>query len=373
MRSNSVHYHDPHTGVAREAFPTRFRRAVGRAVACAVVLGAAWLAIAVIRGGEPAVRVLRSRDSPYNIVREYDILARWDSVERFPDIPKVVHQVWIGPLDRAMCKWMDTFREDFMRANPGWHYKLWNRELFEAVHGPMVLGRQYDMEPAVQAKADILRYEIIWREGGVYVDADSVWMGRPLDPVLEQARATGMFTVGHEPPGVQDDLYMNGVFGACACHPAMEHVIRNIQVRYAELALVEQMVFYKRVGPFFFSAALHGFNVTHFPMHLFAPGSWFFDKSDGGLDATVERRMAAARQEHPDAIMFQVGFNTHASPSTAATSCAAWAASVEPQLEAMARAVPPPPQLQCGAMDYRDATAAQRQFSPGSRSARLRH
>jgi hypothetical protein len=56
-----------------------------------------------------------------------------------------------------------------------------------------------DLETLNAAKADLLRHEFLWswREGGVYMDADSIWLNRSFDLLIDFAKETGMFAVYH--------------------------------------------------------------------------------------------------------------------------------------------------------------------------------
>ena len=73
--------------------------------------------------------------------------------------------------------WLDTWRKKYRSEYPGWDYKLWG----EAEVAEIKMRNQdlYDEERMYQCKADILRLEILWREGGVYIDADMVIVGSP--------------------------------------------------------------------------------------------------------------------------------------------------------------------------------------------------
>lgn len=82
-------------------------------------------------------------------------------------IPKIIHQVWLG--DSFPEKYI-KLRDEMMEINSNWEYRLWtdkevkvfglkNVELFNNIRN---LG----------AKSDILRYEILERIGGLYIDID---------------------------------------------------------------------------------------------------------------------------------------------------------------------------------------------------------
>ena len=82
-------------------------------------------------------------------------------------IPKIVHQIWIGPKKRPDI-WMDgvkKFAEKF-----GYEYKLWDDDAVSKL--TMINKTWYDKEPTYNGKSDILRYELLDQFGGVYIDAD---------------------------------------------------------------------------------------------------------------------------------------------------------------------------------------------------------
>ena len=68
--------------------------------------------------------------------------------------------------------------ETWPRNHPDWSYHVWTEETIDY---PLRNQAQYDAMKDFGGKADVLRYEILSRHGGVYVDADMVCL-RPLDP-----------------------------------------------------------------------------------------------------------------------------------------------------------------------------------------------
>lgn len=136
-------------------------------------------------------------------------------------IPKIVHQIWIGP---QMPAEYAQFRESFRRFNPGWELRLWtetdldnllmiNRRLFEAadVEAP---------NDAIRWRVDVARLEILHQFGGVYVDVDTVCL-KPLDPLC----AFRMFV----PESPNDPaLLTNAVMGAIPGHEFITALIRGL-------------------------------------------------------------------------------------------------------------------------------------------------
>jgi mannosyltransferase OCH1-like enzyme len=85
-------------------------------------------------------------------------------------IPQILHIVWIGPHDPPT-----RFIESWRDKNPDWPFQVWtNLQGWQNQHAIDVV-RQYS------AKADLIRYEILAKVGGIVVDADSEAL-RALEP-----------------------------------------------------------------------------------------------------------------------------------------------------------------------------------------------
>jgi hypothetical protein len=276
----------------------------------------------------------------YRNVTNPEILLRWAKLKRsktrFGAIPKIIHQVWIGNFSRAYCEWMDSFRLKYLNAHPNWEYKIWNLEIFENKYGRMINRDYYEIETVVASKADLLRYEILYREGGVYIDADSIWLERSLDPYLAAAKRTGLFLglhSGDETVSFQNyTLFANGVIGVSKRHPAMEHIIYAMGVNYADLRMRQMAPFFVTTGPFYFSYALQsvGFDITAVATNAFFPMGWHRDYGRFNLSTLI----AVTREQFPKSAMFQIGMNTqavrgyHAIQGDSLDACVPWAANI---------------------------------------------
>jgi hypothetical protein len=128
-------------------------------------------------------------------------------------IPKVLHWIWFGdkPLPAQHARWMETWR----RFHPGWDYQLWtdrNRPTFTNES-------QWLEADNFAAKADIARYEIICRFGGIYVDTD-IECVRSIEPLLDRVEAfavKGGVTMIESCP-----------IGATQGHPWMSEVVAKL-------------------------------------------------------------------------------------------------------------------------------------------------
>ena len=170
------------------------------------------------------------------------------------EIPPVLHRVLLPPLrdDGAVRR---NWRR-FARLHPQWDLRTWShisRESFPETYD--ALGRC--VSPAQQA--DLMRLEVLWREGGVYVDTDCEPV-RGLDPL----RSLECFF------GSEDgEHYSIAVIGAVPRHPAirayLDAVLDGDRVG-ADVPVNEA------TGPVFATAILRGRgDVTLLPPEAFYP------------------------------------------------------------------------------------------------------
>ena len=128
-------------------------------------------------------------------------------------IPKIIHQIWVGPHPRPKA-WMDTWRA----MHPDWLYVLWDNDA-------LMLKGYWQNEALLHNStnwhgiADVMRYEILYRFGGIYIDSDSECV-RPLDEALLENEAFCCYDNERARPG----LLANGFLGAVPHHKLMKHL-----------------------------------------------------------------------------------------------------------------------------------------------------
>lgn len=93
-------------------------------------------------------------------------------------IPKILHRIWVGPHKRP-TEWMDTWKE----KHPDWEFKTWDND---SVKGFI---KQKEIDDCINkglyhGAADIIRYEVLYKYGGVIAPADSICL-HPIDELLE--------------------------------------------------------------------------------------------------------------------------------------------------------------------------------------------
>ena len=102
-----------------------------------------------------------------------------------PSIPKIIHQLWIGT-DPEPTKFMDTWKEK--HESEEFEYIRWTEsEIKKRGFKTQLRDRINEMEE-ISGKADILRWELLYEYGGVFVDADSYCI-EPVTDLVEKYEA----------------------------------------------------------------------------------------------------------------------------------------------------------------------------------------
>ena len=96
-------------------------------------------------------------------------------------VPRILHQVWINDREPALPEPFRAYRDAWQRLHPQWDYFLWNLENIDfELRRPELLPRC----TGYAQMADVLRLEVLYRFGGVYVDTDFEPL-RPIDQVFD--------------------------------------------------------------------------------------------------------------------------------------------------------------------------------------------
>jgi hypothetical protein len=135
-------------------------------------------------------------------------------------IPKIIHQLWIGNQAHQPSTLMDTWRD----KNPSFEYIRWTED--EIVKRKMELTCQNRINeiPEINGKADIIRWEILYKYGGVFLDADSICIS-PIDDVLMECKCFA----GYEHEKLRKGLIATGTMGFPPQHPLVKEAIEWIK------------------------------------------------------------------------------------------------------------------------------------------------
>ncbi len=206
-------------------------------------------------------------------------------------IPNVIHHVWFG---RPLSQEDKALRATWEKHHPGWRFVLWTdrqendprgvvvhswQELKDALNytderyivvnvARLKFGnrRFFDASRNYGEKSDIIKYEIVYRMGGVYIDCDFECL-KPLD-VLHECYD---FYTGLQPLDTNFAQLGAALFGAKPSHPVLGNAIETIARDriYGPIVL--------RSGPIHFSrsfiacAGQNGNKDIAFPASFFYP------------------------------------------------------------------------------------------------------
>jgi hypothetical protein len=174
-------------------------------------------------------------------------------------IPRVFHQVWLGS-DTLPVEFV-AYQDSWRRHHPDWELKLWGEDNLPA---DLRRTEVYDTERQPVERADILRLELIWRFGGVYLDTDYECL-KPIDGLLagvEFFTGTMKEAAPPKPPRVN-----NAIFGAVPGHPLLDRGLDELTVHEIGARYDKHLS-----GAMFFNAlVIDAPGVTIFPRTYFYP------------------------------------------------------------------------------------------------------
>ena len=156
--------------------------------------------------------------------------------------------------------------------------RLWTEETLPT---DLVRPEAYERLRNPAERSDIIRLEVLFRFGGVYVDTDVECL-RPIDPLLQEGveffTGTGKGGMAH-----------NSVIAAAPGHPVLERALRELR------PVTEFGVDKHGTGPQFLEEVLR-----EFPDVGFEPPERFFPAADGQREQAYALHHGAASWKTPD-------------------------------------------------------------------------
>ncbi len=197
-------------------------------------------------------------------------------------IPKKLHIIWIGESHKLPAKCINSWRDN----HPEWDFQVWTDN--ERAQTSWINQKHLDAfveKRHWSAAADLMRYEILYREGGVYVDADSFSV-RPLDHWLLENE---MFACWENTLAVgRARLVSNAFLGSVAGNSFLKYLIDTIEGRkelftrwsWGRMRYV-RMGAWKSVGPYRLTKCVYDYedgkgyrNISILPSHMFCPNHY---------------------------------------------------------------------------------------------------
>ena len=178
-------------------------------------------------------------------------------------IPKIIHQIWIGPKP-APTKLMDTWKD----KHPDFEYIRWSEAEMKKRDLPLSCVNRIDDMEEINGKADIIRWEILYHYGGYFFDADCFCI-EPLNEYITNLKAFAIW----ENEQCRKDLVAPGAMGFPPKHPMVRACIEwihqnDVSVRRTKLRA------WQSVGPGLITKMHHTKkfpDVTILPSYHFLP------------------------------------------------------------------------------------------------------
>jgi mannosyltransferase OCH1-like enzyme len=181
-------------------------------------------------------------------------------------IPKNLHIIWVG--DAVMPMYALQNLEQWKHFMPDWSIRLWTNADINIHEFPEDIVAKINESKIGAQKADIMRYFIIEKYGGFYMDTDTIPY-RSLTPLTQ----LGFELVVYHDNNVTWDYICNSPFGAKPHHPIVQtacNMIRNATLNTHDPHF--------QTGPYLWGRAIA---TTPYPEKKIAVlSSRFFDKFD---------------------------------------------------------------------------------------------
>lgn len=179
-------------------------------------------------------------------------------------IPKIIHQIWIG---KKLPDEFKKFTESWKIYHPDWEYKLWtqddipklnlrNRDFIEQSRNPGEI-------------SDLLRYEILYQYGGVYLDVDFECLRS-----LESLHYLYDFYIGIQPLDSGLVQLGIGIIGSVPGHPILNACIELVKNGWNNKHLEQKAT--ARTGPIHCTKIFYAYADKSHLCDIALPASYFY-------------------------------------------------------------------------------------------------
>ena len=134
-------------------------------------------------------------------------------------IPRCFHRIWVGG---QMPDEFRAYGETWRQHHPDWTMLEWDEGSLPILENQGIFDRAEQLAPGSegQLRADVARYELLYRFGGVYVDCDFECL-RPIEPLIGNIEAFAAWET--------DDVWINNaLLGFTAGHPFLRRLIDGL-------------------------------------------------------------------------------------------------------------------------------------------------
>lgn len=166
-------------------------------------------------------------------------------------IPKIFHRIWLG--GKKMPDYFVRWGDSWTKKHPAWTMKLWTEAEVSRLTNADILPKCSNLA----MRSDICRYEILYREGGVYLDTDMECL-KNIDMLVQGIDFFGCWQ--------RPNIMSNAIFGASKSHKILQTIVWDCRKVFKPEP-------WNAMGPeFFFSPRVVGKEgVRVYPREVFIP------------------------------------------------------------------------------------------------------
>jgi hypothetical protein len=212
------------------------------------------------------------------------------SISSINKIPKIIHQIWIGPKPRPY-KLMDSWKD----KHPEFEYILWNEQEFEKRGIKFECQSRIDSIEEINGKADIIRWELAYKYGGIFLDADSICV-EPIDNYLMGHTAFASY----ENEEMRPTLVATGTMGFPKEYPLCKAAVKWIIANPVSLKETGRRA-WMNVGPGLLTTMLSSNLYPEFkvlPSHTFLPIHYTGVKYEGHERVYAYQEWGSTKQNY---------------------------------------------------------------------------
>jgi mannosyltransferase OCH1-like enzyme len=200
-------------------------------------------------------------------------------------IPALIHFIWLGSPLPLRCRVMI---ETWKKFHPNWRIKIWTEADLQWF--PMQNRAMFDRAKNWGEKADIWRYEILYRFGGLYADTDFECL-KSFDHIHKSCELYAGLT--HD----KDPLLGNSLIGSIPGHPVLKLCIDSLKMGPGDH---DDSRIQLQTGPYHFTRCF--LNVAKSGQHgmVAFPVDYFFPFPHTKREETRDRSLIKSRWVLPD-------------------------------------------------------------------------
>jgi inositol phosphorylceramide mannosyltransferase catalytic subunit len=174
------------------------------------------------------------------------------------EIPKILHFIWIGK--NQIPTIYNYYIQSWLFNHKDWKYYFWDDSNIPILYNQ----ETYDKSETYAQKADILRYELLYKYGGIYIDCDFLCI-KPIDKLIENIDGFSAYE--------SNEFIAIGIMGFKKGDLFLRKIIEYLEYN---VLLNKEKNIPNQTGPVFFTKLCNLFIKNDNKYKLFDPSYFYF-------------------------------------------------------------------------------------------------